>query len=550
MCTVRLGLIFPIFKNHLHINLQNNFQPNQSFMFSEYTGPWTFETAAHLLRRTTYGPRKERINQAVDEGFDQTFETLFAIPESVDPPIYFDFEEDPEAGIGESWVGKPYDSNIVSINFQRRKTIWAWWYRRMHQNDQTLTEKLTMFWHNHFVVSAAGSGNMVWQYLNKLRDGALGNFRDLTKQITVDKSMLIYLNGTTNLAEEPNENFARELLELFTIGKGPLAAPGDYTNYTEQDIASIARALTGWTAWTEEHLPAAYRAWAHDTGSKPLSHRFDNQVIQNNNENEYADVVDIIFQKDECAFHICRKIYTWFVHYNITPEVETEIITPMAEMLLANDYVIKEPLLALLKSEHFFDVAQRGCMIKNPMDFFFSSLSTFHVPPPENFLTENRFWVAWYWDFEELGMAIFQHPSVAGWAAYHQAPNYYRDWINSASLALRKRMMTQIKWLTQWIDDTAPGYTWIEFLETLENPTDVNDLIDEVCQLIFPRPMTQVQKDYFKDFLIPGLPDFEWTVEYNDFLNDPDDEDKRNAIFNKLNDFFFAMISVPEFQLS
>ncbi len=519
-------------------------------MFAEYTGPWTFDEAAHLLRRTTYGPRKERINQAVDEGFDQTFDTLFAAPEPVDPPIYFDFDEDPEAAIGESWVGKPYDSDIVSINFQRRKTIWAWWYRRMHLNDQTLTEKLTMFWHNHFVVSGAGSGNMVWEYLNKLRDGALGNFKELTELMTIDKSMLIYLNGTSNLADEPNENYARELLELFTIGKGPLVAPGDYTNYTEQDIAAIARALTGWGAWTAEDEPANYRAWAHDTGTKVLSHRFDNQVIQNNAEQEYLDVINIIFQKDECAFHLCRRLYIWFVHYNITPEVEAEIITPMAEMLLANDYVIKEPLKALLKSEHFYDMAQRGCMIKNPMDFFYSSMSTFHVPPPADFLTENRFWVAWYWEFEDLGMTILQHPSVAGWAAYHQSPIFYRDWINAASLSLRKRLMTQIKWLTQWIDPTAPGYTWIEFIETLDNPMDVNDMIDEICRLIFPRPMTQEQKDYFKDFLIPGLPDFEWNVEYSDFLNDPDDEDKRIAIFNKLNDMFFAMIQVPEFQLS
>ena len=191
----------------------------------------------------------------------------------------------------------------------------------------------------------------------------------------------------------------------------------------------------------------------------------------------------------------------------------------------------------------------RGSMIKNPLDFFFSSYNTFEVEPSADILIEYRTWVSWYWEFQKLQMAVFEAPSVAGWNAYHQSPVFYRDWINSASLALRRRMMKDIKWKTQFIDPESKGYNFVSFIEKLDNPLDVNDLIDEVCNLFFTRPMTQEQKDFFKEALIPGLPDFEWTTEYQDYLTDPTDS-KRTALENKLWDFFHAIMGVPEFHLS
>ena len=520
-------------------------------MLSPYTGPWTFDEAAHLLRRTIFGPTKARIQQAVDEGFDATFTTLFAEPAAVDPPIYYDFEDDPEAGIGETWVDKPLDGSITGIYFARSKTLWAWWFMQMNKNDQTITEKLTLFWHNHFVISEAGHANMNWEYLTKLRDSALGDFKDLTKQMTIDRSMLIYLNGTTNFADEPNENYARELLELFTIGKGPLVAPGDYTTYTEQDIAAIARALTGWSAWSGDDPNAIfYYSWGHDKEDKQLSHRFNNQIIVDEAEEEYKTVIDIIFDKDEVAFHICRRLYIWFVHYEITDTIESEVIAPMAQILLDNDYQIQPALEALLKSEHFFSMATRGCMIKGTLDFFFSALNTFQMQLPTEQYVEYDTWVGWYWEFEKLGQAIFRVPSVAGWRSYYQSPGYYRDWINSASLALRKRLIPNIKWHVLYFSPDTQAFNWIAFIATLENPLEVNEMIDEICRLIFPRPMTIEQKDYFKEALLNGLPDFEWNVEYTDYLSDPTNEAKRQAIENKLYDMLLSMMRVPEFQLS
>ncbi|MEM6964760.1 MAG: DUF1800 domain-containing protein [Bacteroidota bacterium] len=519
-------------------------------MFTPYTGSWTFDEAAHLLRRTIFGPTKARIQQAVDEGLDGTIATLMAAPTPVDPPIYYDFEDDPLAGIGETWTDKVLTNGITGIYFAREKTLWAWWFMQMNRDDQTIMEKLSLFWHNHFVISGAGHANMQWDYLNLIREFALGDFREFTKRMTIDRSMLIFLNGTSNFASEPNENYARELLELFTIGKGDLVAPGDYTNYTEDDIVAFARALTGWSAWSGGNNPAQYNSWAHDTGTKQLSHRFDNQTITNEGDQEYKTVVDIIFEKDEVAYHICRRLYMWFVHYDINDTIETEIIAPMAQVLLDNDYNIQPALEALLRSEHFYSTAVRGCMIKSTLDCYFSSYNTFQVEPSSDILIEYQTWVAWYWQFQNLQQAIFKIPSVAGWSAYHQSPVFYRDWINSASLSLRRRMLANIKWLSLAVSDTNNGYDFLKFLEILDNPSEPQDLIDEVCQLIFPRPMTEEQKNYFKQALIPGLPDFEWTVEYMSYLGDPTDPAKKQSVENKLNDMFTAMMNVPEFHLS
>lgn len=487
---------------------------------------------------------------------DGTFQTLFSAPAPVDPPIYYDYEEDPLAGIGDTWVDKLLDGNVPNIYFNRAKTLWSWWFQQMANDDQTITEKLTLFWHNHFPITDAGHANMNWVYLNLLRDYGLGDFKEFTKRITIDRSMLIYLSGTSNFADQPNENYARELLELFTIGKGDLVAPGDYTNYTEQDIVEIARALTGWWTWSEDtvdnpNLPATFDPWNvfHDTGTKQLSYRFDNQVIQNGGEDEYSQVIDIIFQKDECAFHICRRLYMWFVHYDLNETIEAEIIAPMAQVLLDNDYQIQPALEALLKSQHFFDAANRGCMIKNPLDFFFSSYNTFKVNPVTDTNDQYKYWVAWYWKFLELGMTTFSIPSVAGWQAYHQAPLFYRNWINSASLNLRKKLMDEIDGMTYWLFG-VPGYDFLQFIETLDDPSDANALVEEVCQLLYPREMTMEQQNYFKDILIPGLPDFEWTVEYNTYLSDPSNLAIKQSVEGKLNGMFHAMMDVPEFHLS
>ncbi len=518
-------------------------------LLSPYTGPWTFDEAAHLLRRTVFGSTKARINQAVDEGLQGSINTLFAEPEIPDPPIHFLLDSDPQAAIGESWVGKPYDANS---DYERGKTVWTWWFLQISQNNQTIQEKMTLFWHNHFPVAKPGSAEVRWIYLNLLRQFCTGDFRELTKQITVSRAMLVYLDGQSNFGEPPNENYARELLELFTLGKGPLVAPGDYTSFTEDDVRAFARSLTGWVLTTGgDRRHAVFSGGHHDAEDKQLSHRFNNEVIHNEGEEEYKKVIDIIFEKEEVAFHISRRLYIWFVNFEITDLIEAEVIAPMAQIILANDYHIKPALMVLLSSEHFYDLKIRGAIIKNPIDYFMSFFHGFQMEAPQSLTEQYFFWNRIYWDFStKAGFQLIQTPSPAGWPAYHQSPTYYRNWISSHYLKIRRELFEIFIQVLHHRSPELQGYDFLQFISTLENPSNVNDLINEICQLIYPRAINDSQKNIFKDILITGLPDFEWTVEYNNYLQSPDDLEGMEIIENKLKKLFIVMINLPEFQLS
>lgn len=520
-------------------------------LLSPYTGSWTFDEAAHLLRRTVFDHGKIRIEQAIDEGLQGSINTLFSDAEIPDPPIHFRFEEDPHAGLGESWVGKPSDPES---NYDRNRSLWSWWMLQMSQNNQTIHEKMTLFWHNHFAIADIRYAEVRWIYLNILRQFSIGDFRELTKQITVCRAMLIYLGGEANQASSPNENYARELLELFTLGKGQLAAPGDYTTFTEDDVLAFARALTGWTYATSTYGDqrfAVFQNAKHDSGIKQLSHRFNDAVIYNEGAEEYKRVIDVIFEKEEVALHLSRRLYIWFVNFEITDLIETEVIAPMAQLIIADDYNIKSALMALLSSEHFYDLKIRGAIIKNPIDYFMSFFHGLQMSSPQELIPQYYLYNRFYWDVAtSAGFQLFETPSPAGWPAFHQSPIFYKAWITSSYLKARKEMFNFfISGLREGSPDLK-GHDFLKFISTFENPSNVNDLINEVCKIIYPREINEAQKVIFKNILIPGLPDFEWTVEYNNYLQSPNDLEVRDIIENKLKNLFIVMINLPEFQLS
>ena len=349
-----------------------------------YQGPWTIQHASHLLRRAMYGPSYQQLKWSAENGLEATLDQLFTDEGSTPPPVNSNYGGDPSVDIGETWINSPYDGDVVAQMSYRERTLLAWTVGTILNEGMSIKEKLTLFWHNHIPMAAVIDAKYLYKYITTFRERAWGNFRDIIKAITVDPAMLIYLNGKQNRKEYPNENYARELLELFTIGKGPIAGPGDYTNYTEHDIKEIARILSGWrdqgfTHQSNGDVYAEFRASEHDTGTKTLSHRFNGATISNMGENEYAHLIDVIFQQDEVARFICRKLYQWFVFYEIDDEVEAKVIQPMADILIDNDYEIKPALMALLRSEHFYEEQFYGVMIKNPMDFMASIFKPFEI---------------------------------------------------------------------------------------------------------------------------------------------------------------------------
>lgn len=520
-----------------------------------YTGPWTFEQAAHLLRRTTFGPRLDLIRSAVDMGRQAVIDQLLSPQALPNPPVNPDFNQDPYVPVGQSWVDAPY-SDSVDLREYRHMSMRSWTILNMLEEGISIREKMTLFWVNHFGIADINDVRFVYRYINLLQSNGLGNFRQLMKDMTIDASMLIFLNGNQNVVGAPNENYARELLELFTVGKGDLAGEGDYSTFTEQDVAAMARVLTGWRTLgvlnvePENQPRVEYRANRHDTGAKQLSHRFGNTVITDLGENEYAHLIDVIFRQDRVATFICRKLYQWFVYYQVDETTEAEVIAPMAQLLIANDYQIEPVVRALLSSEHFFNILSVGPMIKNPLDFCLSMVKQLEMKMPEDLPTRYDVARRLYRLSATMEMDYHNVPSVSGWKAYYQQPQFYRFWINASTLQLRQGLSSLIALNPIMVNGFAFKYDPLAFITQLEQPKDPNVVIEELSRLLHPQPLTDPQKAALKEVLIPGLPDFEWTVEYSEYAANPDDPERAIAVEQKLRQLTRALISLAEFHLS
>lgn len=515
-----------------------------------YSGEWTRAHAVHLLNRACFTPTVSNINTSLEEGLDLTLERLFEDIPNAEPPVYTLFDDDPLVNNLETWVFSPL-SDVTGLTAARARSLAGWNMDLAVNGGVHIREKMVLFWNEHFPTADINNSRALYQYSNLFRIHALGNFRDLIYDITISPSMLVYLNGAENIAQAPNDNYARELMELFTLGRGELAGEGDYTTYTEQDVAAMARALTGWfpVLFGDNDLPGAtFFNLRHDQGTKQLSHRFNDVVIQNEGENEYRRVIDIILAKSDTARFLCRKLHIWFVGSDINEEVEQNVIEPMAQIMIDNDYDIKAPLRALLRSEYFNNEARRGCMISSPVDFLIKMLNTFKFTFPEDFQAAQLIYVGMFGVADNLGMNRYQFPTVAGWKAYFQAPQFYQFWVNSVTLNQRDEL---IQSLVEGVSlgDIRLSFDFIDFISEIENDTDPNALIQGIAEHVFVTPLSQNQLDFLKDVLIPGLPDFEWTVEYSDFLGDPDDPAKRTAIQSKLRALFNAILRMPEFYL-
>jgi uncharacterized protein (DUF1800 family) len=525
---------------------------------SPYQGPWTRSEAAHLLRRASFGPTQDEIREAHQLGLDGAVAKLFEPTVLPDPPINYINTTDPFVPVGDTWIDAAY---VVGINLRgyRVQSLYAWTVNNMLTGGFNIREKMTLFWHNHYAteMGVVNDPKFQYRYINLLRSNATGNFRELTKLITIDPTMLRYLNGNQNTRNNPNENYARELLELFTIGKGPQVGPGDYTNYTEDDILEIAKVLTGWrdrgynTNDPTVEVTVEFRNNVHTLGEKTLSHRFDNHVIPELGDQEYAYLIDRIFEKPACALFLARKLYRWFVYYDITPEIEVDVINPLADLILANDYDISEALKALLSSEHFFDACIRGAMIKHPIDYMMSMLRKSGWSAPGDLVIQYRYWRLIHPYYDAMQMGYFNPPGVSGWKAWYQDPAWYQSWLTSVTLPLRANAAIQFAYTGIQVGNNGRAmFPVLEWVATLDDPTLPDAVIDGLALQLFAHPVSETKKAYLKEVLLPGLPDYEWTLEYTDHLADPNNTELANAVANKLRNLIATMMQMPEYQLS
>ena len=517
-----------------------------------YTGPWGKAQAAHLLRRSLFGPTRGEIQAAASASLSAVLDGLLTAPATPSLPMNVS-TADTTVPIGQTWVGQAFDQTLEGA---RRTSLRDWWLGQQLGQGGSLREKMTLFWHNHFVIEFGdiNSAQYGYEYVRLLRQYALGNVKQLAKDVTITPAMLRYLNGNASTASAPNENYGRELLELFTVGKGPLIGTGNYTTYTEADVQAAAKVLTGWRD-NATTVAGYFTASRHDTSTKQFSAAFGNAKIAPNGANEYQDLIDLVFKQSATAAFLVRKLYRWFVYYVIDAQIESDIIQPLASLLLSSNYEVAPVLRALLGSQHFFDLANVGCLIKSPLDFTLSVCRQFELafPPASSPVAQYGMWDYLYSLALVQQQSLGDPPNVAGWVAYYQTPQYHELWINAVTLPRRNQATDLLLGTTGYTRNSftikADLVAWVQALPTA-TALDPNLVIAEFAQLMVPLDLTANQLAFLKNALIPGLPDFEWTVEWNQYLAAPTNTAKRNAVASKLSAMARALAGLAEYQLS
>lgn len=517
-----------------------------TYSINPIAGNLNFEQARHLLDRSLFGAKLSEIESISGKTIGEALKILTAVQVTPPDPVSMD-ARDLNAGLGETWVNAAYNS---TYNSYRLKSLRSWWIGNMMQQGISLSEKMVLFWHNHFVTetSVVSNASYLYKYNQLLRKYALGNIKQLMTEMTVSPAMLDYLNGDENKASAPNENFARELFELFSIGKGPLLADGNYTNYTESDIREAAKVLTGWKN-DRNNSVSVYDTSRHDKTIKTFSEALGSVSIQNKEAEEYKLLIDLIFSKKETARNFARKIYRWFMYYNISSEVEENIIEPMATSLFSNNYEIKPMLELLLSSQHFFSTDFFGSQIKNPLDFTIGIYRKCNIDLSTAMLTNYEIWNAIYTSCQTMEMSLGDPPDVAGWPQYYSSPLYYGLWINTATIPNRTAFTDTLckngitKFGFKYIIDPFILTSWIS------DPANPDSLLNGYARILLPVSLNENQLKLLKEELIPGLPDSSWTYEWNKYATNPADSAQKSLISKKLLAVLSSILRLPEFYL-
>ncbi|MEI6737945.1 MAG: DUF1800 domain-containing protein [Pseudomonadota bacterium] len=297
----------------------------------------------------------------------------------------------------------------LKLNAERAFDLREWWFREMLTTSSPLTEKMTLFWHNHFATSQQKVKYTTLMYRQNvlLRKYALGNFGTLLHQIARDPAMLIYLDNANSRKEQPNENFAREVMELFTLGEG---------HYSENDIKEMARAFTGWSI-DRENGEFMFRRGIHDAGAKTVFGK------RGNFEGDQA--LDLLLKRPETALFITRKLWREFV----SPTPEEKEVARWAIIYRDSGYSTATLMLTMLTSDAFYAADNRASLIKSPVEFVLGTLKLFDIETPNlrPFVLASAL----------LGQNVFTPPNVKGWPGGEH-------WINSASLLGRKQFIDRL----------------------------------------------------------------------------------------------------------
>ncbi len=526
--------------------------------------------AKHLLRRATFNYTKEQLNTFVGMTASAAVNSLITSTNNI---LSEPYDPLPASNPDGFWTASSELPNTFTGQGRKRALVSTWWwYNAMHQTS--LKHKLSFFLHTCFTVgkdSGVGAATYFFDHLKLLDFYALGNIKSLAKKITLDNGMLDYLDNTQNNKNNPNENYAREYLELFTILKGEQIGEGNYTNYTEDDIQQAAKVFSGFKKRNDRSdidpdttIPMGYiNINQHNTNDKTFSSAFGNQVISGKNTQagafeELDDFVEMIFAQPETAKAYCRRLYRFFVKSQWNEEVETDIITPLAQLLLDNNYDILPVITTLLSSEHFYDADDTdatdniiGSIIKSPLQLVSEVCSMFELNFPNPHSNTLNFYLQFIHNtyLKAAGMELFNPDSVAGYPAYYQEPGFDRNWFSSNTLIGRYKLIESLiagrNTITNRTINTK--IDTVSFVKNkIENASNVNLLISEIANLLYPESIDTDRINYFKSYLVDdGFPDYYWSGAWSQYLTDSDD----SVVRPRLNALIIAMVNAAEFQL-
>ncbi len=430
------------------------------------TAAWDYPKAAHLLNRAGFGGSPGEVETLFCLGLDGAVESLLCAPE--DSALF------PRPGwaqprnlvvLQQERKALKEDAKIVMRRQAQKRDrqllgeLVEWWMRRMRQTPNPLQEKLTLFWHGHFATSAQKVRDpyYLWLQNETLRRHAFGNFSAMLQAILRDPAMLIWLDGDKSLSYRPNENFAREMLELFTLGVG---------NYTEEDVQAAARAFTGYRINPADQS-FRFAPLQHDDAEKSFLGRkgaFDGDAI-----------IAILLEQPACARFIARKLCAFFAYGDPSPAM----VSSLAEELTRSGYEMRPVLRVLFRSEEFYSKRAMRTQIKSPTQWLVSLAKMLETDLPRR--------GAMVGILRELGQVPFMPPNVAGWDGG-------KAWITTATLLARYNFTATLT------GNRAVGARVLRAIPQ-DLRGDPEAVVDALALRLFQAPITPRETASFVDFL-------------------------------------------------
>ncbi len=416
--------------------------------------PWDAGAVLHLHRRLGYGLSPVEVSNALTQNPVQHtlagLRAAAAAPNLPEPP----------------WAYYSIDDYASTDELAQNVIDWrSTWVSEMR--NEPWRSKMVLFWHNHFVtaINKYQCPSWMWQYHEVLQTYAFGDFREFVRAIGTTPAMLVYLDGVLSTRFDANENYARELFELFTLGEG--------NGYTQSDITEAARALTGYNGYTTACAPINYVPQFHDPGVKTIFGQTGNF--------DYDDLIDLLFSQRavEVSNYICGRLYRHFV----SPDIDTTIVAQLAATLRANSWSLLAVYEQLFSSAHFFSPPLYGVRVKDPFEFVVGSEELF----ASDALSSPTLTTAVWYVAGNLGQLLFELPDVAGWPGN-------RAWINANTISLRYEGAEQVIYLI-YIADRLALSAWARTLDIVDE-SDVAEVTCAIVDFVLPQGLpTQLEYD-------------------------------------------------------